>query len=105
VGGLKIADRLLRPYVTDFIDLAVTGSQGEYQIEEIKIPADSPLMNKSLKDTELRRKTNVIVAAILSSDGSFNFNPSGEAIIEPGSTLIGIGLKRDLAVLEKMLIG
>jgi voltage-gated potassium channel len=104
VGGLKIADRLLRPYVTDFIDLAVTGSKGEYQIEEIKIPEKSRLHNVTLKDAGVRQRTNVIIAAILSKEGELTFNPSGETVIEGGATLISIGLKSDLAVLEKFLI-
>jgi voltage-gated potassium channel len=104
VGGLKIVDRLLRPYVTDFIDLTVTGSKGEYQIEEIKIPAMSRLHNVALKDSGLRQSTNVIIAAMLSESGELTFNPSGETLISQGGTLIAIGLKSDLAVLEKLLI-
>lgn len=105
VGAQKIADGLLRPYVTDFIDLAVSTSSGHLAIEEIRIPENSPLGGVSLKDAELRNKTNVMVAAIISPLGAMNVNPSGDTIIEVGSTLIGFGLKHDFRELERVLLG
>lgn len=105
LGGQKIADGILRPYVMDFIDLAVSGSTGELQIEEIRIPEASPLGGFTLQDSALRQKTNVIIAAIISKSGEMQFNPSGSTVIEPSATLIGFGFKKDLAVLEELLLG
>jgi voltage-gated potassium channel len=105
VGGQKIADRILRPHVTDFIDLAVSSSQGELQIEQIQIPKDSPLHGICLKDSGLRATTNVIIAAILSPQGEMMFNPSGDTVLVAGSTMIGLGLKKDLAKMEVLLLG
>ena len=104
VGGQKIADGLLRPYVTDFIDLAGSESGHALQIEEIIIPGNSPLNGKNLKDSGIRQKTNIIVAAIISKDGNMQFNPSGDALLEAGSTLIGIGFKSDFNALEGILL-
>lgn len=105
VGGQKIVDGLLRPYVTDFIDLAAPSSGVDLQIEQIRVPSQSPLASKSLKDSGLRQKTNVIIAAIISQNGEMHFNPSGDTMIEAGVTLIGMGSKRDFVELEKMVIG
>lgn len=44
-GGQKIANALLRPFVTEFIDRAVSG-EGRIHIEEIRIPESSPLCVK-----------------------------------------------------------
>lgn len=104
IGGQKIADGLLRPYVTDFIDLAGSASGHALQLEEILIPANSPLNGRMLKDSGLRQKTNIIVAAIISKEGEMQFNPSGDTIIEAGSTLIGLGFKSDFLALENILI-
>lgn len=105
VGGLKIADGLLRPHVTDFLDLAVYSAEGDLQIEEILVPANSPLAGKMLREAFMRDLTNVIIAAIVSPSGNTQFNPSGDSLIEPGATLIGLGLKQEFASLEQRLLG
>lgn len=105
VGGLKIAEGLLRPYVTDFLEIAASSSNTSLQIEQIQIPEDSPLEGSTLQDAELRQKTNVIVAAIISEKGEMVFNPAASAVIEAGSTFIALGTRDDLKTLEEIVIG
>lgn len=105
IGGHKIAEGLLRPHVTDFLDLASAGSHSHFQIEEIQIPNQSPLIGVSLRDAELRKKTNVIVAAIISKIGEMSFNPAGDTIIEGGATFIALGKRPELTLLENLLVG
>lgn len=104
VGGQKIAGAVLRPHVTDFLDLASSSRKGDLQIEEICIPPGSQLVGKRLSETSLRTETNVIIAAIISHTGETIFNPSGNAVIHENSTLIGLGAKHDFAKLENMVI-
>lgn len=105
VGARKIADGILRPFVTDFIDVAVSDPSVEMQIEEIQIPQNSTISGKSLEQSEIRQKTNVIVAAMINSKGEMTFNPAGKALIEAGSILIALGLKNDLSKLEQLISG
>ena len=101
-GGQKIANALLRPFVTDFIDKAVSGD-GHLHIEEIKIPDKSPMAGVSIKSLDLREKVNIIIAAIISPAGEFLVNPVGATVIEKGCTLIVLGYREQLAKLEKMI--
>ncbi len=106
VGGQKIAEGLMRPYVTDFLDLAVSGSKNKgLQIEEIKIPDSCPIKGQTLQDALLRQKTNVIIAAIVSPVGEMLFNPDSQTKIEQGATFIAIGVKEKLIQLEGLLTG
>jgi voltage-gated potassium channel len=104
VSGQKIADGLLRPYVTDFLELATAGGKGELQIEEIRIPDGCPVDGCTLQEASIRQKTNIIVAAIISRDGEMQFNPSGDTLMQSGATLIGLGFKSDFRVLEELLV-
>ncbi|RMG39766.1 MAG: potassium channel protein [Candidatus Dadabacteria bacterium] len=104
VGGIKIADGLLRPYVTDFLDITGHRQERDIMLEEIKIPNDSPLAGKTLVEAALRQQTNIIVAAIITEKGEMIFNPSGNTKMEAGATLIGLGLKSDFKKLEELLI-
>jgi len=105
VGGSKIAEGLMRPHVTEFLDIAASSGAGELEIEEILIPNDSPVQGMTLKGSNIRQKTNIIVAAIIPPSGKMVFNPSGETLIESGSTLIGMGLRSDFRELERLLLG
>ncbi|MCB0321506.1 MAG: potassium channel family protein, partial [Bdellovibrionales bacterium] len=51
VSGHRIADGLLRPHVMNFLDLASSGSNSDLVIEEIRIPAGSPLHGVALRDS------------------------------------------------------
>lgn len=53
VGGQKIADGVLRPHVTEFLDVAAAGGQSDLVIEEILIPIDSPLSGQTLVESGL----------------------------------------------------
>lgn len=118
-SGQKIAEGLRRPYVTDFLNLAVSGkssTNGRYRtdasyneessiiIEEIKIPLNSPINGQTLKESELRQKTNVIVVAIVDSTGHMTFNPSGDTKVVGGETFIVLGIKNELRELEEVLM-
>lgn len=104
-GGQRIASVILRPYVTDFIELAASTRSGELVIEEIRIPTDSPLGGVSLAESGLRQKANIIIAAVISVSGEMEFNPSGATVLQSGSTLIGLGALEDFRKLEDMLLG
>lgn len=105
IGGHKIAEGIMRPYVTDFLDLAVSSSHKGLQIEEISIPDESPVKGQTLKEASLRQKTNVMVAAIVSGSGDMIFNPDSNTTIDGGATFIAIGVKSDLRKLEELLTG
>jgi voltage-gated potassium channel len=104
LGGQKVASGLLKPYVTEFLDLAADKSGSGLCIEELKISEGSPLAGATLEKSELRQKTNIMIAALISKGGSMTVNPTGETVIEAGDTLIGLGRKRDFAALEKLVI-
>ena len=104
VGGEKIASGLLKPYVTDFLDLtSATGGPSKIQIEEIRIESGSPLAGVSLRAADLRKRTNIIVAAMISRAGQMQMNPGPDTIIEPGTTLIGFGTTEDFQELGSIL--
>lgn len=106
IGGYRIADCLLRPHVTKFVDVAsLERGKSGLLIEEILIPEGAPVQGLTLRASQIRQVTNVIVAAIIGKDGELLPGPTGDTIIEAGSVLIGIGNRASLRELEKMLLG
>ena len=103
MGAANMANRILRPTVTTFLDLAFTHDRKDIQMEEIPVGENSALVGKMLKDSGIRQNFNLIIIAIKKSDGNMLFNPSFEATINGGETLIAVGESGNLEKLGKIL--
>ncbi|MBT8357235.1 MAG: potassium channel protein, partial [Deltaproteobacteria bacterium] len=95
--------RIIRPTVTSFLDLAFAHKRKDIQMEEIPVSASSDLVDIMLKDTGIRQKYNLIIVAIKKPGKSMLFNPSFEAMIEVGDTIIAVGEEGNLQKLENIL--
>ncbi len=103
VGAVSMAQRILRPTVTSFLDLALKYDRKDIKMEEIPVGPLSALANVMLNNSGIRQEYNLIIIAIKQNDGSMMFNPSFETRLEPGSTVIAVGQEQDLQKLEKVL--
>ena len=103
MGAVSMAQRIIRPTVTNFLNLAFAQKRKDIQMEEIPVSPSSELVNVMLKDSGIRQRFNLIIIAIKKSDDSMLFNPSFEAVIESGDTVIAVGEEENLKKLEKIL--
>ncbi|MGD9190522.1 MAG: potassium channel protein [Desulfobacterales bacterium] len=103
MGAASMAHRIIRPTVTNFLDLAFAHKRKDIQMEEIPVDSSSELTNLPLKDSGIRQNYNLIIIAIKKPDGSMLFNPSFETAIMPEDTVIAVGEAVNLQKLEKVL--
>ncbi len=96
VGALRMAQRILRPKVTSFLDFALSAKRQDILMEELPVSPESSLANLTLKDSGIRQRYNLIVIAIEKATGEMLFNPSFEAVIAAGDTLIAVGEEPNL---------
>jgi voltage-gated potassium channel len=103
VSGARIVQQLLHPSVNDFLEIA-TGKGGESLImERLIIPTGSCVAGLTLEQSEIRKKTGVIVAASIESDGTMNLSPGRDSVLSAGSTLIALGTKKNLEDLAELV--
>jgi len=103
MGAVSMAQRILRPTVTSFLNLALTSTSGDIQMEEIPVSDASELVDVMLKDSGIRQRFNVILIAIKKKDGRMIFNPSFEARVNGGDTVIAVGERANLRGLARAL--
>jgi len=103
IGAISMAQRIIRPTVTNFLDLAFAHKRKDIQMEEIPVALSSSLVNVMLKDSGIRQQFNLIIIAIKKPDDSMLFNPSFEAVIKAGDTVIAVGQEENLKKLERIL--
>ncbi len=91
LGGLKIAQGLIRPTLVDFVDLIIRRQELSLFMEEFIVSKQSKIVGFSLKEADIRKKSNVIVVAIRKPGKEICFNPDPETKIEVGDTLLVLG--------------
>ena len=102
IGGRKMAHAILRPTVTTFIELAMTGGV-DLSMEEVTVEPTSPLIGLALKDSGIRRDLDLIVVAIKRADGEMLYNPAPDTQIQGDDTLVVLGMRQNLEALEKLV--
>jgi voltage-gated potassium channel len=104
IGSHRMAQALLKPAVADFMD-SITAETLDLAFEEVEVTEGSPLVGRKLKDTNIRSRLDIVVAAIRRAGGEMIFNPSGETQIRAGDMLIGIGRAESMQELSAQARG
>jgi voltage-gated potassium channel len=100
IGGLRLASEMIRPNVTEFLDIMLRDPAHVLRIEEATVPAWSALVGKTLGACQLRKVCDVLVIAVRTRDQAHKFNPGAEHVLEGGSTLIVLGERGEIAKLR-----
>lgn len=103
IGAQRIAQTIIRPTVTDFLELAVMDKSRNIQMEELPVHSSSGLVGVALQDSGIRKDYNLIIVAIRRAGGEMLFNPSARTKLQAGDTVIAIGEKQNLEGIEKVL--
>lgn len=105
IGGQKMAHTIVKPAVTDFLELTVHDKDIELKMQELLVQEGSRLAGVNLLESGIRQDLNIIIIAIMKSDGTMTFNPSSQTRMEQGDTLIALGHTHDLEDLKGILSG
>jgi len=101
LGGRRMAQSILRPNITDFIDLAIYSHDMGLRLEEILVTENAFINGKNLIESNLRQKYNIIVIAIKRTGEEMSFNPTPESMLLAGDILIVLGKADQISNLEK----
>lgn len=100
IGGCRMAQLLVRPTVIDFIDLTVHAGELGLRLEELSVGARDDLVDKTLKESNIRRNYDLIVVAIKRHQGEMLFNPNPDTVIMTGDTLVVLGEHENIKLFE-----
>jgi voltage-gated potassium channel len=72
-------------------------------MEEISVHPSSDLVDVALQDSGIRQQFDLIIVAIRKPEGGMLFNPSSQAKLQGGDTVVVIGERENLQRLGKAL--
>ncbi len=103
--GSRLAQSILRPHVTQFLDYATLDSNVDLGIEQLRIEEGSEFARRALRDMkQLRQQYGVSVLALKRAEGKMVFNPGADEQVQPGDHLIVMGPSTSLKELEAVLV-
>ncbi len=105
IGARRMALIILRPAVTDFLELVTPEQNLELQLEEIRISDRSDLVGKTLLESGIRKFSGVIILAVKKVTGEMVFNPPPNYLFEAGDVLVALGDRKGLSLLEEVASG
>ncbi len=103
-AGRVMANLMLRPQVTAFVDVVTSASGSDLRFEEIEVTDASGQGGKSIRDLDVRKETGALIVALRKRDGSFDTTPTPQAVLEVGDVLIAAGTDEELRALEGLFV-
>lgn len=101
-GGHRAVQAVLRPAVLHFMEMATRPEFLDLQIEEIRIAPHSKLAGQSLRQSRIHADLGIMIVGVLRPGGELLYNPPDDTVAEPEATLIALGQRRQLELLEKL---
>jgi voltage-gated potassium channel len=99
-AGRVMANLVLKPQVTAFLDVVTTAEGDDFLLEEIEVKESCARAGQTIRDLRVRDETGAIIVAIRKRDGTFDTTPSPDELIEAGDVLIGVGTAEEIRQLE-----
>ena len=92
IGGRRMAAFALNAHVAEFLDVVMHDDEFDFRIEQIRIPVDSPLCNRTLGDVDLEGSSGARLLAYRPGPRMpFAPHPDAETVLVAGSVLIAFG--------------
>jgi voltage-gated potassium channel len=101
-AGRVMANYLLRPQVTAFVDVVTTAAGADLRFEEIEVTESSGRGGRTIRELDIRNRTGALIVALRKRDGTFDTTPTPEALLDVGDVLIAAGTEEELRALEQL---
>lgn len=102
LGGRRMANMVLHPGVSDYLDLVTRGDSVEYRLQEIELGEGGGLVGKDVRHSRIRDVTGAYVLAVHSRDGSVDTHPTAETVLRAHDRLIALGTSAQLDQLNRL---
>ncbi|MCU0565091.1 MAG: potassium channel protein [Oculatellaceae cyanobacterium Prado106] len=103
ISGQMMSNLITHPNMVEFLSqndeqarLNELLAQIQVQVDELKIPHDSPMVGKTIGDLEVRGKGTFIVVALRKRGGDIMLHPGYATKLDQGDTVIVLGHRGDI---------
>ena len=104
IGGKRMATLMLKPLVSDYLEVVTGGGALEFRVEEFELNPQCCVVGESIEDLGVRKRTGATILAVrYGRTGVFDTNPSPESRLSPGDMIIAIGTPAEITKLGELI--
>jgi voltage-gated potassium channel len=104
IGGKRMATLMLKPLVSDYLEVVTGGGELAFLVEEFQLSADCCVIGHSIEALDVRKRTGATILAVQrASTGVFDTNPAPDSKLHPGDKIIAIGTQEEIGRLEQLI--
>ncbi|MFA5183839.1 MAG: potassium channel protein [Syntrophales bacterium] len=103
IAGKQMAAMATKPTAIDFFDSIIHNGHLQVAMSEVKVNNNCQVVNKSLKDSQIRQKCGAYIITIKKANGQLEMQPTATSKIEPEDILVAIGTAEQLGGLEELV--
>jgi voltage-gated potassium channel len=101
-AGRTMANLVLRPQVSAFLDTVMTTTGPDLHMAEIEVRETCASAGKTIRDLRVRHATGAIIIALRKKDGTFDTTPEPDVVVDAGDVIVGVGTTDELQRLEDL---
>jgi voltage-gated potassium channel len=104
LGGKRMATLMLKPLVSDYLEVVTGEGQLEFRMEEMELSGECCAIGPSIGDLDVRKRTGATILAVRrGATGVFDTNPSPDSHLNSGDRIIAIGTPKQITKLEELI--
>ena len=104
LGGKRMATLMLKPLVSDYLEVVAGGGELEFRVEELQLAPECCVIGRSIGDMDVRSRTGATILAVRrAASGIFETNPAPESLLNTGDRIIAIGTPGQITQLEELI--
>ena len=96
IGAQQMSRMITRPSTADLMELVAEPGTLNVELDELTVVADSPLVGKTIRETEAHRQFGLLVLSVKEPSGTMVFNPDAEHQLKAGDIVILMGRSSDI---------
>jgi voltage-gated potassium channel len=105
IGGKRMATLLLKPLVSDYLEVVTGSGELEFRVEELELGGECCAVGRSIEELEVRTRTGATILAVRrAATGVFDTNPLPESLLSRGDMVVAIGTPAQITRLEKLMV-
>lgn len=97
IGAQQMSRLVTHPHTADLLELFAEHSDLNVEIDELTIPEGSPLVGRTVGESEVHRRYGLLVLAIKEPAGTMVFGPAAEQQFRAGAIVIVLGKTDDIS--------
>jgi voltage-gated potassium channel len=101
-AGRVMANLVLKPQVTAFVDVVTSAAGADLRFEELEIPDNCGPVGSTIGELRIRGRTGAVIVAVRKRDGHFETTPDPDMTLEVGDVLIAAGTDEELRALDEL---